>query len=85
MKWKGLLPAPYDGLAASIPEPKTFRAKRQAQSSGCNKPWRYAPKFTMTQIDRFPGLPISCRWQRFFSGSYTLTLILLLTAQPNSS
>jgi DNA invertase Pin-like site-specific DNA recombinase len=27
MKRKGLLPAPYDGLAASIPEPKTFRAE----------------------------------------------------------
>ena len=25
MKWKGLLPAPYDGLAAAIPERKTFR------------------------------------------------------------
>ena len=24
MKWKGLLPAPYDGLAASIPEPNMF-------------------------------------------------------------
>ena len=48
MKWKGLLLAPYDGLAASMPEPKTFRAepsprggpvaaRRGASKSGRNR------------------------------------------------
>lgn len=41
MKWKGLLPARYNGLAASIPEPKTIRTvpRPKGWARGGTAPW----------------------------------------------